>query len=96
MTTKTFKFGEYAKGGVITAQITGKLVVIIGKEWDFSKGSKRSSDQSNAKEFTRGSVMANEERAQTKVYNFLTDLTTDYYAEQILKWIKTKINLRLF
>jgi hypothetical protein len=55
MATKTFKIGEYAKGGIITVEITGKVIVVIGKEWDFSTGSRRSSDQSNAKEFTRGS-----------------------------------------
>jgi hypothetical protein len=36
--SKTFKIGEYAKGGVITAEVQGKVVTIIGKEWDTSQG----------------------------------------------------------
>lgn len=90
--TKTFKIGEYCKGGVITVEITGKLIVIIGKEWDFSTGSRKSSDQSKAKEFTRGSII---NEPQTNVFQqvseFLTDLTTSYYADVIIKWIESKI-----
>lgn len=96
--TKTFKIGEYAKGGVIEVKITGKIITIIGKEWDFSTGSKKSSDQSNAKEFTRGTVESTDENAYRKLYAFLIDLTTHYYTEEIIKWIetKTKITKSLF
>lgn len=94
MKTKTWKLGEYAKGGIITVEITGKIVVIIGKEWDFSAGSRRSSDQSKAKEFTRGTAEATEDGAYRKIINFLEDLTTPYYAEQIMKWIKTKVEIK--
>jgi len=93
MATKTFKIGEYAKGGVITAEVKGKVITVIGKEWDFSKGSRKSSDQSNAKEFTRGTVLANEQDAEWKLSNFLCDLTTSYYADEIIKWIKTKVKI---
>jgi hypothetical protein len=93
MTTKTFKIGEYAKGGIITVEITGKLIVVIGKEWDFSTGSNKSSDQSNAKEFTRGTVLSTDENAYRKLYEFLSDLTTHYYTEQVIDWIKTKVTL---
>ena len=91
--TKTFKIGEYAKGGVITAEVNGKLITIIGKEWDYSKGSRKSSDQSNAKEFTRGTVLSNEQDAEWKLSNFLCDLTTSYYADEIIKWVKTKVKI---
>ena len=91
--TKTWKIGEYAKGGIITVEITGKVIAIIGKDWDYSKGSRRSSDQSNAKEFTRGTVTADDSQAYRKMYFFLTDLTTSYYADNILKWIETKVKL---
>lgn len=64
--TKTWKIGEYAKGGVITVEIQGNIISIIGKEWDFSKGTKKGSDQSNAKEFTRGTVEATDENAYRK------------------------------
>jgi hypothetical protein len=91
--TKTWKIGEYAKGGIITVEITGKVIAIIGKEWDTSTGYNKSSDQSNAKEFTRGTVTADDSEAYRKMYFFLTDLTTSYYADNILKWIETKVKL---
>jgi len=95
MKTKTWKIGEYAKGGIITVEINGKIISVIGKDWDMSKGTRRSSDQSNAQEFTRGTVLSTDTDAYWKLYNFLTDLTTHYYADTILEWIKTKIDLNI-
>lgn len=92
--TKTWKIGEYAKGGVITVEITGKVIAIIGKDWDTSTGYRKSSNQSNAKEFTRGTVTADDSQAYRKMYFFLTDLTTSYYADSILKWIESKVKLQ--
>lgn len=91
MATKTFKIGEYAKGGIITAETTSTTVTVIGKEWDFSKGSRRSSDQSGAKEFTRKTVRIDDRDAYRTLYMFLGDLTTHYYADQILTWVKGKV-----
>jgi hypothetical protein len=93
MTTKTFKIGEYAKGGVITVEIHGKIITVIGKDWDFSTGSRRSSDQSKAKEFTRGTADATDEGVRRKLYEFLSDLTTHYYTEKIIEWIESKVKL---
>lgn len=92
-TAKTFKIGEYAKGGVITVEVTGKIVTVIGKDWDMSQGTRKSSDQSNAKEFTRGTIDTTESNAKRKILDFLCDLTTSYYADEILKWIETKVSL---
>jgi DNA polymerase III alpha subunit len=91
--TKTWKLGEVAQGGVITVEITGKVITVIGKEWDYSKGSNRNSDQSQAREFTRGTVLADDSESYRKLYDFISDLTTHYYTEQIIDWIKTKVNL---
>lgn len=92
MATKTFKIGEYCKGGVITVETKGNKVAIIGKQWDFSQGSRRSSNQSNAEEFTRCEFDAKETAgAYREAFNFLHDLTTSYYAEQVLEWIKGKV-----
>ena len=91
---KTWKIGEYAKGGVITVEITGKVIAIIGKDWDTSTGYGKSSNQSNAKEFTRGTVTADDSEAYRKMFFFLTDLTTSYYADTILKWIESKVKLQ--
>lgn len=92
MATKTFKIGEYANGGVITAEVSKTKVTIIGKEWDFSKGSRRGSDQSNAKEFTRKSFpICDGNSFVREVLDFLGDLTTSYHAENIYKWIESKL-----
>ena len=91
MATKTFKIGEYCQGGIITVEIKGKVISVIGKEWDFSKGTRRSSDQSNAKEFTRGTIISTDNDAERQIENFITDLATSYWADQIIKLIKTKV-----
>lgn len=90
MATKTFKIGEYAKGGIITAETTSTTATVIGKEWDYSKGTRRSSDQSGAKEFTRKTVRLDDREAYRTLFMFLGDLTTSYYADQVLTWIKSK------
>jgi len=90
MATKTFKIGEYAKGGVITAEATKGTVTIIQKEWDYSKGSSKSSDQSNAKELDRVTVSTDMNGSEWKLDLFLSNITSSYYTGQILDWVKTK------
>jgi len=98
MATKTWKLGEWAKGGVITVETKGNKITVIGKEWDYSKGSNKSSDQSGAKEFTRIEVNADNREADRELTMFLHDLTTSYYTDEIMKWIEsnTKLNRRMF
>lgn len=93
MATKTFKIGEYARGGIITVETKGDTVIIIGKDWDHSAGTRKSSDQSNAKEFTRETIQADQDGAERKMLDFLCDLTTSYYADQVMTWIKTKVKV---
>lgn len=95
MATKTFKIGEYAKGGIITAVVKGSKVTIIGKDWDYAKGSNRGSDQSGAKEWTRFEIEALEYDAYRKVYAFLVDLTTHYYSEKVIEWVEGKLTYKL-
>lgn len=90
MASKTWKLGEVCRGGVITVEATANKVTVIAKEWDFSQGSNKGSNQSNAKEWDRLEVYTFESQAENKLYNYLTDLTTSYYAEKILEWINTK------
>ena len=93
MNKKTFKIGEVCQGGIITVEIKGKVITIIGKEWDFSQGSRKSSNQSNAKEFTRGTILSTDANSERQIEEFVTELSTSYWADQILKWIKTKVEL---
>ena len=92
MATKTFKIGEYCKGGVITVETKGNEVAIIGKDWDFSTGSRKSSNQSNAKEWIRcefDAKLTSDARRQAEM--FLLDLTTSYYTDQVMEWIESKV-----
>jgi len=93
MATKTFKIGEYCKGGVITAQVKDNKISIIAKDWDFSAGSCRGDSQKNAEEFDRFEILASTERTERyyKMRDYLTDLTTSYYADTVIKWIETHI-----
>ena len=93
MATKTFKIGEYSRGGVITVETTKTTVKVISKEWDFSTGSRRSSDQSNAKEWNRIEVSVNDSNAYRKLSDYLHNDTTSYYADHIMKWIESKVEL---
>ncbi len=94
MATKTWKIGECCKGGIITVVIKHTKITIIGKEWDYTKGSNRGSNQSGAKEWTRLELQAFEDDAYRKEYAFLSDLTTHFYAERIIDWIEEKIGYK--
>lgn len=93
MATKTFKIGEYCKGGIITIETKGNNISVIGKDWDFSKGTKKGSDQSGAKEWTRLEVNAEHTNAIRELNNFLNDLTTSYYTDEVMKFIESKVKL---
>lgn len=89
--TKTWKLGEVCQGGIISVEINGNVINIIGKEWDTSAGYNKSSNQSNAKEFTRKTIVTIDTEAYNKCFMFISDLTTSYYADEIIKWIETKV-----
>ena len=91
MANKTFKIGEWCKGGIIEAQVNKTTIVLIGKDWDFSAGSNKSSNQSNAKEFTRETYQLSNERWINGVWEWLNDMTSYYYAEKVLDWINSKL-----
>jgi len=94
MAQKTFKIGEYCRGGVLTAIATENKVTIIGKEWDFSAGSNKSSNQSNAKEFTRIEVQTSNSSAKRELDNWLNDMTSCYYADQVLNWVENQTTFK--
>lgn len=85
--TKTWKLGEVAKGGVITAEVNDNKLTIIGKDWDTSAGYSKSSNQSKAKEWCRETFAANQRQ---EAFMYLTDITTSYYSDQIMDWAKEK------
>ena len=94
MATKTWRLGEVCRGGVITIETTKTQVKVIAKEWDTSKGFSKGSDQSQAKEWNRLEVNIAEKDSRSKIDWFLSDLTTSYWTDEILKWIETKVDLQ--
>ena len=82
MAKKTFKIGECAVGGIIAVEITGKLIQIKALDY-YSK-----------KEVSSGSAMSDEQDTPRKLDNYLNDLTTSYYADKIMTWIKSKVELK--
>ena len=93
MAERTWKIGESARGGVITAKATKTKFTIIAKEWDFSAGSTRGSSQANAKEWSR-KPFNNTQQDLEWGRRFLEDLTTPYYADKIMEWIQTKVEFQ--
>ncbi len=94
MASKTWKLGEVCRGGVVTIETTKTQVKVIAKEWDTSKGYSKGSDQSKAKEWDRLEVDLSDTSAEYKVDDFLNDLTTSYWASEIVSWIKTKVEFK--
>ena len=94
MATKTWRLGEVCRGGVITVTTTKNTVLVQAKEWDTSKGYSKGSDQSQAKEWNRLEVNLSDRDAESKADWFLFDLTTSYWAGEIMDWIKTKVKFK--
>ena len=93
MAKKTWKLGEVCRGGIITVETKKNKVAIIGKDWDFSQGSNRGSNQSGAKEWTRLEVDADDSNSTREMSYFLNDLTTSYYTDKIMEWIESKVEI---
>ena len=91
MAKKTFKLGEYCKGGLITVETTSSEIHIITKEWDISSGYNINSNQSKAKELYRKTFNISSNNLEMDLFFYLSDETSSYYADEIIKWIKSKI-----
>ena len=79
--TKEFKIGEYAVGGIIRVEIRGKVVII--KALDY-----------NTKEMLRaGSITTEQQGVESQITEFLEELTSYYYADKIMTWIRSKTEL---
>lgn len=79
---KTWKIGEYCQGGIITIEIKNKMISVIGKEWD------------SKKEFTRRTFPSENSTSYYYIQDFLNELTTYFYAEKVLNWIDSKVQLK--
>ena len=92
MATKTWKIGERCIGGIITVTIKKEVVAVISKEWDMSAGTKKSSNQSNAKERDRLELdLQTTSAAYIELLHYIGQLTTSYYTDEIITWIRSKV-----
>ncbi len=94
MASKTFKIGERARGGVITAETKGTTVTLIAKLWDTSAGYTKKSSQTNAKELYRITVDVNDRNAHWKLFNWASEESSSWWADEILKWVATKVSFK--
>jgi hypothetical protein len=76
MAKKTFKIGEYAIGGIIAVEIVGKIIEIKVLDY-FTK-----------KELSRCSTFSQAFGSERKIDDFLNEVTTSYYTDKIMEWIK--------
>lgn len=79
--TKTFRIGEYVVGGIIKLLINGDNLEIQFLDY-FSK------DLVLVEE-----ININQEDAHRTARNFLEVNGTSYYADQVMKWITSKVTL---
>lgn len=77
--TKMFKIGEYAVGGIIQVDVVGKVVLIKALDWNTKKP------------VSTGSTSLDDPNAMMKIEDYLNELTSYYYAEKIMEWIKGSI-----
>jgi hypothetical protein len=78
---KSFKIGEYAVGGIIQVELKGKLLSVKALDY-YSKN-----------EVVSGSILTDEYDAYWKTMNYLNELTSSYYADKIMEFIKSKTEL---
>lgn len=79
---KSFKIGEWAVGGIINVQLTGKVVVIKALDYTTKTLIKAGSTTTDTPGFER------------MIDNYLNELTSHYYAEKIMKWITEKTGIK--
>jgi hypothetical protein len=91
--TKTWNIGERCMGGVITVNVYGKIIHVVNRQWDFTKGTKHSSDQRKSPILQTGTTESTDPDAHRKLYNYISYLANDYWAEQIITWINKKVTL---
>lgn len=91
--TKTWKIGEYSTNGIITVTVNKNIVTVINKEWDYSAGCSRKSNQSNARVLDEHEFDCSFSSAKREISNRLHSYTTSYWADIIEKWIRTKVTI---
>ena len=74
---KTFKIGESCLHGIIIVEVDETTIIIRVCEW-----------RTNEEKFFRVFNKESFKQSQLNVFLFLTDVTTAYYADNIISFIK--------
>lgn len=79
--TKSFKIGEYAIGGIIKVNLTGRIIQVYALDW-------------HTKEIVSQESTGTFDPCWMNMLNgYLNRLTTYYYADKIIDWIKKEVVL---
>ena len=82
MTTKTFKIGEYAVGGIIKVTTSNDEIIVKTIDWETKD------------ELSTYKVNPKKMDARYDMLNVLNEITTHYYSERILEWIEAQITFK--
>jgi hypothetical protein len=82
MATKQFKIGEYVVGGIIQVTTSKNQIEINFNDY-FSKEKILSETFNITSNTLRSDIM-----------NFIEDNGTHYYADQVMKWIESKVDIK--
>jgi hypothetical protein len=88
MATKTFKIGEYAKGGIIKVSTKDNKIDIVVIDM-FDK-----TELYSHKETINGYDFINCNDIERRIFRFLHEITISYYAAKIMNWLKDKTGLK--
>jgi predicted nucleotide-binding protein (sugar kinase/HSP70/actin superfamily) len=82
MATKQFKIGEYVVGGIIQVT-TNKNQIEINFNDYFSK-----------EKILSETFILTSNTLRSDIMNFIEDNGTHYYADQVMKWIESKVDIK--
>ena len=82
MASKTFKIGECAVGGIIRVNTNGETVEVRSMDWNTNDI------------LSKYEINLKREGARQDIVNVLEELTTHYYADNIMKWLETKVTIK--
>lgn len=91
---KLFKIGESCQGGVLEAQINGNRITVIAREWQYGKYKRGQVTANNSPEFDRITVYANQPNSRQRLFMWLTEKTTSFYADQVLDFLSANSELK--
>jgi hypothetical protein len=78
MKTKIFRIGEYAVGGIIESTVNKDSITICARDWNTNKIISQKTFEVRSYDLFM------------KIDEYLNELTSSYYAEKVLKWIKSE------